>query len=38
MNHKRFEEAAKSIKCFNKNYELQEIVFEIWQKKKKMMI
>lgn len=35
INRKRFEEVAKSVKYFNKNYELQEIVFEIWQKKKK---
>ena len=31
----KFEETAECIKYFNKNYDLQEAVFEVWQKKKK---
>lgn len=40
LNHgditlEKFEETAKCIKYYNKNYELQEAIFEVWKKKKK---
>lgn len=31
----KFEEIAECIEYFNKNYELQEVIFEVWKKKKK---
>lgn len=35
ISYEKFKETAECIKCFNRNYDLQEAIFEVWKKKKK---